>query len=179
MFFISKTIDKNEVPKFFNNFFASNFNDKTCDVDITFFGDNIKLEQLLSSFSVESIIKDIVKIKESSALTHDGFPSKFLKSSLYLFGSLFYPLFCSVILCRTFPTIWKVARISPIFKDGSGKNIKFYRPISLLPKVSLLFERIIFNYLHSCLRKELHPQQFGLQPHKGGVLQLLDNLECF
>ena len=28
MFFNSKAIDENEVPEFFNNFFASNFNDK-------------------------------------------------------------------------------------------------------------------------------------------------------
>ena len=76
MFFNSKTIDENEVPEFFNIFFASNFNDKVYDVDTTF-GDNIKLEHVVSFFSVESIIKDIVKIKESSALTHDGFPPKF------------------------------------------------------------------------------------------------------
>ena len=62
MFFNSKAIDENEVPECFNNFFASNFNDKVYDVDTTLFGDNIKLEHVLSSFSVESIIKDIVKI---------------------------------------------------------------------------------------------------------------------
>ena len=177
MFFNSKAIDENEVPEFFNNFFASNFNDKVYDVDTTVFGDNIKLEHVLSSFSVESIIKDIVKIKESCALTQYGFPTKLLKSSPYLFGSLLYSLFRSVILCRTFPAIWKVARITPLFKGGSRNDIKFYRPISLLPKVSLLFERIIFNYLYSCLSKELHPQQFGFQSHKGAVLQLLDYLE--
>ena len=143
MFFNSKAIDENEVHEFFNNFFASNFNDKVFDVDTTVFGDNIKLEHVLSSFSVESIIKDIVKINESSALTHDGFPTKLLKSSPYLFGSPLYPLFCSVILCRTFPAIWKVARVTPLFKGGSRNNIKFYRPISLLQK-------------YPCYLRELH-----------------------
>ena len=110
-------------------------------------------------------------------MTHDGFPTKLLKSSPYLFGSLLCPLFFSVILCRTFPAIRKVARITPLFKGRSRNNINFYRPISLLPKVSLLFERIIFNYLCSCLSKELHTQQFVFQSHEGAVLQLLDYLE--
>ena len=65
-----------------------------------------------------------------------------------------------------FPAIWKVACITPLFKGGFRNNIKFYWAISLLPKVSLLFERILFIYLYSCLSKEFHPQQFGFQSHK-------------
>ena len=157
MFFNSKAIDENEVPEFFNNFFASIFNDKVYDVDNTIFGDNIKLEHVLSSFSVELIIKDIVKIKESSALTRDGFPTKLLKSSLYLFGSLLYPLFCSVILCRTFPAIWKVARITPLFKGGSRNNIKFYRPISLLQKYPCYLKELYsIIFIHACVRSFTH-----------------------
>ena len=53
-----------------------------------------------------------------------------------------------------------------------------YRPISLLPKISLIFEKLLFRFLFSDLKSKLHPQQFGFQSQKRSVLQLIDYLEC-
>ena len=46
-----------------------------------------------------------------------------------------------------FPDDWKNSNVVPIHKRDSKNLIKNYRPISLLPIFSKVFERPIFNYL--------------------------------
>ena len=117
--------------------------------------------------------------KKSTVSTFDGFPNKLLVRAPVLFGIIFYPLFCSIILCKVFPSMWKVAGITPVFKSGSRNSIMCYPPISLLPKISLIFEKLLFCFLFfSNLKSKLHPKQFGFQSHKSSVLQLIDYLEC-
>ena len=41
-----------------------------------------------------------------------------------------------------FPNLWKLARITPIFKGGDRSDKSNYRPISILPVISRLFENL-------------------------------------
>ena len=50
-----------------------------------------------------------------------------------------------------FPDSWKVARVAPIYKDGSSSENSNYRPISVLPVVSRLFEKLIYDQLYTYL----------------------------
>ena len=43
-----------------------------------------------------------------------------------------------------FPDQWKIARIAPIYKDSKSDNRSNYRPISALPVISRLFEKLVF-----------------------------------
>ena len=47
-----------------------------------------------------------------------------------------------------FPSDWKKANVSPIFKKGNRSDVKNYRPISLLSNVSKVFERLVYNRLY-------------------------------
>ena len=64
-----------------------------------------------------------------------------------------------------FPDINKIAKVIPIYKDGSMKDINNYRPISLLPIFSKIMEKIVAVRLNNFL--ELHsvifPNQFGFR----------------
>ena len=44
-----------------------------------------------------------------------------------------------------FPDELKVAKITPIFKKGDRSNPGNYRPISILPTISKLYERQFMN----------------------------------
>ena len=44
-----------------------------------------------------------------------------------------------------FPDSWKVARVTPIFKDGDKIEKSNYRPISFLPVISRLFEKLVLT----------------------------------
>ena len=52
-------------------------------------------------------------------------------------------LFNQIIRTQRFPTIWKLAKVTPIFKDGDRSKVNNYRPISNLNSLSKLFEKII------------------------------------
>ena len=64
-----------------------------------------------------------------------------------------------------------------MLKPGVKNDIANYRPNSLLPKSSWVFERLLFNVLYEKVRHYLSPSQIGLQSHKRAVLQLLDFTE--
>ena len=47
----------------------------------------------------------------------------------------------------TFPESLKIANIVPIHKKGSNLDHKNYRPISLLPPISKIFEKVVFKQI--------------------------------
>ena len=48
-----------------------------------------------------------------------------------------------------FPDDLKVAKVIHLFKKGKKEILDNYRPISLLPSLSKIFERVIFNQIHA------------------------------
>jgi len=59
----------------------------------------------------------------------------------------------------------KIAKVIPIFKSNDPTHLNNYRPISVLPIFSKLFERIVYNRLetHLTINSILSPQQFGFR----------------
>ena len=74
-----------------------------------------------------------------------------------------------------FPEIWKKANVVPIHKKGDKQIINNYRPISLLPVVSKIFEKIIYNNIYHYLEIEdlLSPHQSGFRSSDSCTNQLL------
>jgi len=64
-----------------------------------------------------------------------------------------------------FPDSLKIAKVIPVFKSGDNKLTSNYRPISILPTLSKLFERIAYRRLYQFLSKfkVLHNSQFGFR----------------
>ena len=64
-----------------------------------------------------------------------------------------------------FPDSLKIAKIIPLYKKGNINSITNYRPISLLPTFSKVFERVIFNQLYMYLDHNnlLSEQQYGFR----------------
>ena len=65
-----------------------------------------------------------------------------------------------------FPDDWKLAKISPIFKDGTKNDCGNYRPISVISTVAKLFEGIVYHQLRSFIAANniLIDQQSGFRP---------------
>ncbi|GFS91105.1 RNA-directed DNA polymerase from mobile element jockey [Trichonephila clavipes] len=81
---------------------------------------------------------------------------------------------------RNFPNAWKTAVIIPILKPGKNPKLaESYRPISLLPILSKLAEKIISTRLNAFLESEniLVPEQHGFRPRLSTSHQLLRVVE--
>ena len=63
----------------------------------------------------------------------------------------------------TFPETLKYADVVPIYKKEERTKKKKYRPVSLLPIVSKLFERKIYNQILAYINKYLSPYLFGFR----------------
>lgn len=84
-------------------------------------------------------------------------------------------LFNAAIRLRHFPDSWKVAEVIMLPKPGKPPNdIKSYRPISLLPIISKLFEKILLKRLKLILAKtKLIPDhQFGFRSQHSTIDQV-------
>ena len=55
-----------------------------------------------------------------------------------------------------FPDSWKTARVVPIFKNGERDDRSNYRPISALPVLSRLLEKLVYDHLYNHLDKNKH-----------------------
>jgi len=67
------------------------------------------------------------------------------------------------ITTGTFPTELKLADITPLFKKGDPKNKANYRPISLLPLISKIYERVIHFQLSKFADNFLSPKLCGFR----------------
>ena len=77
----------------------------------------------------------------SKATGLDNIGPKILKLSANIIApSLVYIINKSVI-SRSFPSMWKEAKVKPLFKTGDKDDINNYWPITILPTISKLIEK--------------------------------------
>lgn len=107
----------------------------------------------------------IMDLKSDSATGWDGIPSRLLKDAREIIS---YPLSKLLNLCiekGTFPRAFKKSIIIPIHKSGDKQTVSNYRPISILPALSKIFEKVLNVRLMSFLNKYdlLANEQYGFR----------------
>ena len=67
-----------------------------------------------------------------------------------------------------FPDTEKYAKIIPVYKSGKRSSMDNYRPISILPVLSKVFEKVVQKQLYEYLEKNslLSPNQFAFRKHR-------------
>ena len=101
----------------------------------------------------------------SKATGLDGIGPKLLKiSSGIIIKSITY-IVNNCIRSGKFPTSWKLAKVNPLYKGGAKDDINNYRPISILPTLSKLIEKVIQKHLMAYLNSfdVLHKYQSGFR----------------
>ena len=78
-----------------------------------------------------------------------------------------------------FPDRLKVAKVVPLFKKGDKSLFSNYRPISLLPSISKIFEKVIFYQLYAYLEdhKLLYTSQYGFRKKHSTELAALELID--
>jgi len=153
-----------------NNFFV----ESVYDLEKTFKGrlpsENKVQFSSINSFKIRGVSHDevkktIVKMKDSTSRDMHNLNVALIKNHL---SSLLDPITHLVnlsIQTNTFPQSWKIAVITPIYKSGDKDKACNYRPISILPVVSKVLEKIVAEQLIEHLENNqlLNPQQFGFR----------------
>lgn len=82
----------------------------------------------------------------------------------------------SIAHCE-FPDCYKIALVTPIYKRGDRANASNYRPISSLPIISKVFEKLLHQQLMTRIEKHrlLSTRQFGFRKHHS-TEQLIQSL---
>ena len=98
--------------------------------------------QLVSVDDVQTVIRDLKNNKSAGG----EIPIEILKESEFTFGILTNCI-DKFIETGCFPDSLKAANITPIFKRDDPLDKANYRPVSILPMISKVYERIIYNQL--------------------------------
>lgn len=84
-------------------------------------------------------------------------------------------IFNAIIRLNHFPNQWKVAQIVMILKPGKkSDDVKSYRPISLLPILSKVFEKLLLERLKPIIEQRglIPNHQFGFRNRHGTIEQV-------
>ena len=122
------------------------------------------------------ILRIISNLKSSSSCGLDSFDSKIIKIvKLQLLPVITHIVNLSISQ-QKFPEKWKVAKVIPLLKKNEVINPKNYRPVSLLPVISKVLERAIFEQMIQYLEGNnlLHPSHHGFRSHHSTVTALIE-----
>ena len=158
------------IAKGFNNFFstigatlASKFSSNS---DHQIPGPRNETDSQFERVTVEYIQKQLQQLPAAKATGLDGLNSRLLKEAAdYICTPLAYIVNLS-LQTGVFPEEWKIARVTPIFKAGARDDLGNYRPVSILPVVSKLLEKVVHDQLYRALSSAgiLSQWQSGFRP---------------
>ena len=127
------------------------------------------------NFDEQLISKLIVALNPNKAHGHDGLSIRMLQVGSESISKPLSIIFRNYLKAGYFPTVWKKANVVPVHKKGNKQILSNYRPVSLLPICSKLFEKIIFNtiFQHLTANKLLNSNQSGFMPGDSCIHQLI------
>ena len=123
------------------------------DAENTNFRDYL-LNQSRQNFTFELIseattMETLNNLKHKPSCGHDGISTKVLKACRLEICKPLTLIINQMLTTGIFPDDLNVAKVIPLFKKGKKEILDNYRPISLLPSISKIFERVIFNQIHA------------------------------
>lgn len=146
---IKAEFDPNEVNDFFLNVpvdIINNLNNSHLENKFTYFLNKIDAKHCSFSFGKASFIevRDIIdSLKPKSTKDIYGLSVKLIKQVKNLIIEPLTKLINFAICEGVFPNALKTGLIVPVFKKGSPDQLENFRPISLLPVFSKIFERVL------------------------------------
>ena len=122
----------------------------------------------------ERVTELLCSLETTKSTGLDGVSAIMLKQTAASIVPSLTKLFNISIATGSFPTEWKCARITPIFKSSDSSLPKNYRPISILPIISKLLEQHIHSLLfqHLCNNCPISKFQWGFMPRRSTVSAL-------
>ena len=129
------------------------YNNKSIDIP------EIKTDEIIS----------VISSLSNLAASYDEMPASIMKQLVPCFVHPLTFLINKSISQGTFPDELKIAKVLPIYKNEDEQLIQNYRPISVLPFFSKVFEKIVSIYMIDFLEDNnlFYDNQFGFRKFHG------------
>ena len=179
----SNSPNANEFNTFFSNI-GINLSEKisapSLDNDIykTMQGNN-KNSLFFTQMSIYEILNEVRNSKSKSSTDVTDFSIFIIKEIILEISPLLKHVFNRSLAEGIFPNVLKKAKVIPIFKSGDKSLAENYRPISLLPQISKIFDKLIKSRISNFLNKFniLNDNQYGFRKNLSTADALSDVLE--
>lgn len=122
------------------------------------------------------VLKLLSTLDTAKATGVDKISNKLLKiAAPYIHQSL-TDLFNLCVETSSFPSELEIANVSHLFKDGEHNDKNNYRPISVIPTVARVFERLVYEQLYEYLNDNnlINTQQSGFRSLHSTLTALID-----
>lgn len=131
---------------------------------------------VLNNTNPSKVFLLLSKLCKSKATGLDKISARLLRESADLIANSLCSIFNRSINSGVFPDEWKCCKVIPLFKQGARSDLNNYRPISIIPVVAKVFERIIYDQIYDYLTKNglLSDQQSGFRSLHSTVTALLE-----
>ena len=119
--------------------------------------------RVFNAITEESVLHIINSSKPKTSTGVDGISNKLLK---FVICGIVKPLpiiINQMLSVGIFPDVLKISKVIPLYKKDDPVNFSNYRPISLLPSISKIFEKFIFKQFSDYLEKKMTLQRSSLK----------------
>ena len=166
--------DKLEIANKFNLYFTNIGPNLAKDIHITttknFASYLIKVDENINQFNFQDVDEDTIRkiIDDFAPKKSCGFDGITLMHLKYLKETLLAPttlIIRQVIHTGIFPEQLKIAKVIPIYKKDDDTIFSNYRPISILPAISKIIEKVIYGqiYYYFSQNKLFSDSQYGFR----------------
>ena len=147
----------NEFNKYFTTIAETLANDIPHAVDYHQYLDSIdKNTRLIFVLPTVLEVKSVVQSMREVSPGHDNLPLFIFKDNIEIFGAMLTLLFRQSMEMGVFPREMCIAKVFCIFKAGDPREVANYRPISVLPVLSKILERLVYNRIMEHLLQYSH-----------------------
>lgn len=162
-----------DVADTLNEYFANvgpSIADKIPDAEINdhYVNENVEnnMHFIFKDVHHDYVLNQLCSLADKKATGVDEIPSKLLNVSAKEITPIVTFLVNTSLQTGIFPNKWKKARVCPVFKGGDSTDPCNYRPISILPILSKIIERAVFDQMYPFLDSVhmLHDNQSGFRP---------------
>ena len=163
--------ESKEISESFNNYFATIGTIENNNISTTsnnyrqFMKNRVTFDFKFKTTATEQIEKIIKALKPKTSFGHDNISSILTKHLCSTISGILTVAINQSLCTGIFPDSLKISKITPIYKKGDSHIISNYRPISLLPTLSKIFEKVVFNNVYDYLIENnlLFDGQYGFR----------------
>ena len=126
---------------------------------------NFKQTFYFKPININYTLKELQTLKTSKATGLDNISARLLRDAAVIVADPLNKIMNHSLKTGIVPSVWKEARVSPIFKSDCPTSPSNYRPVSIIPVCMKIFERAVQIQLVSYLTEHsiLYHQQSGFR----------------